>query len=236
MLEPLVFLPGLQSDHRSWVNQLNHFDGKRETMVPHGYHHQASLQAMAAMIEPQLPERFHLIAWSMGGYLAFEMLPQIAERLCSLILVSTSARADSPESATRRHQQIELAETCGMRAANRQSLSLSCVDQSLLQTEAFVAANDAAEELGVAAYKAQQSAIMQRCSSLDRLSLVRCPTLVIVGEKDVITPLAEARAIHSGVAGSKLEILADCGHCSPLEKPDQVNIFIEDWVRQAERL
>ena len=234
MHEPIVFLPGLQSDHRSWVNQLAHFSDKRATLVPSGYHACATLADMAAIIEPQLPDRFHLVAWSMGGYLAFEMLPRITRRVASLVLIATSARADTPESTRNRLQQIAIAETQGMAMANRNSLSASCVDPRRIDTEVFAAVNDAAVEIGLDAYKAQQGAIIGRRDALDRLRLVRCPSLVIVGEGDTTTPPSEAQVIHTGIAGSTLEILPDCGHCAPLETPARINELIEQWVGGAE--
>ena len=236
MPEPIVFLPGLQSDHRSWVNQLRHFEGKRETLVPSGFHSCESLAAMAAVIEPQLPERFHLVPWSMGGYLAFEMLPRIAERIVSMVLIATSARADTSQSTQQRYEQIAIAEAHGIRVANRNSLAASCLDQSLLNTEAFRAVNDAAVEIGLAAYRAQQAAIIGRRDATDRLGLVRCPTLVVVGETDTTTPPSEARAIHAGIAGSILEILPGCGHCPPMEKPTRINQLIERWAARADSM
>ena len=234
MHEPIVFLPGLQSDHRSWVNQVAHFADKHATLIPSGYHACDSLAGMAAIIEPQLPDRFHLVAWSMGGYLAFEMLPRIARRIASLVLIATSARADTPESTRNRLEQIAIAETHGMAVANRNSLAASCVDPSLVDSDVFAAVNDAAVEIGLDAYKAQQTAIIGRRDALDRLNLVQCPSLVIVGEGDTTTPPDEAQVIHAGIAGAALEILPGCGHCAPLETPARINRLIEQWVDGAE--
>ena len=234
MPDPIVFLPGLQSDDRSWANQLTYFGGKRDTLVPSGHHACATLSEMAAVIEPQLPRRFHLVSWSMGGYLTFEMLPRMAGRMASLVLIATSARADTPENTRKRRRLIAVAERKGMRVANRQSLAASCVDQSLLDTETFVAVNEAAVEIGIDAYKAQQAAIIGRRDALDRLGLVRCPCLIVVGESDATTPPSEAHAMHAGIAGASLEVLADCGHCPPLEQPARVNGLIETWVARAE--
>lgn len=230
MLDPIVFLPGLQSDHRSWVHQLKHFERTRPVMVPSGYLDGESLAGMAALIEPQLPERFHLVAWSMGGYLAFQMLPRMAERLASLTLIATSARADTVESTRNRHRRIAIAQARGMRVANRDSLSASCVDQSLLDTEPFKVVNDAAVEIGLEAYKRQQAAIIARPSSLDQLQFVQCPTLVIVGEADQTTPPEEARIIHSAIQGSTLQVVPNCGHCVPMENPKLVNELIGNWI------
>lgn len=211
-----------------------HFEGKRETVVPAGFHHHDSLAAMAAVVEPQLPDRFHLAAWSMGGYLSFEMLPRIADRIASLVLIATSARADTDDNTLKRRRLIAIAEARGMRVANHMSLSASCVDQSLLETDSFRAANDAAVEIGLDAYKAQQAAIIARRDTLDRLGLVRCPCLVMVGEGDTTTPPSEAHAMHAAIAGSALKVLPDCGHCAPMEQPARVNRLIEDWVTHAE--
>lgn len=233
MHDPIVFLPGLQSDHRSWVHQLTHFERTGPVMVPSGYLGGESLADMASMIEPQLPERFHLVAWSMGGYLAFQMLPRVVHRLASLILIATSAREDTAESTRNRHRRIAIAEARGMRVANRDSLSASCFDQSLLDTEPFKVVNDAAVEIGLDAYKRQQAAIIARPNSLDQLRLVRCRTLVIVGEADQTTPPQEAQIIHSAIPGSKLHLVPDCGHCVPMEKPKLVNDLIGNWIADA---
>jgi pimeloyl-ACP methyl ester carboxylesterase len=45
-----------------------------------------------------------------------------------------------------------------------------------------------------------------------------------------MTPPAEARAIQAGIAGSRLEIVADCGHLPPMEKPDAVTALLRGWL------
>ena len=81
MPEPLVLLPGLQSDHRSWVNQTRHFSPSRQVIVPQRHQHCDTIGATAERVLEQLPPRFHLAAWSMGGYIALQLLPQLVGRL-----------------------------------------------------------------------------------------------------------------------------------------------------------
>lgn len=229
ILEPIVLLPGLQSDRRSWVHQLKHFEGRLDARVPHGHQFCESIDAMAEHVLAQLPERLHLVAWSMGGYIAFRMLPALAGRLASLTLISTSARPESPEATPRRLQLIEQAEREGMGAASTKSMAFSCRDISTIAGRVRDGLLNASIELGIDAYRKQQHAIIARPDSRSLLSLVDCPTLILVGDSDQITPRDCAEELHDGIAGSELRVIHECGHCPPLEHPGLVNSTLDRW-------
>ena len=57
-----------------------------------------------------------------------------------------------------------------------------------------------------------------------------CPTLVVVGDEDVATTPQKAAFIHQGIAGSKLETISGAGHSSCIEKPEEVNRLLKDWL------
>lgn len=234
MPEPLVLLPGLQSDHRSWVNQTRHFSPSRQVIVPQRHQHCDSIGAMAERVLEQLPPRFHLAAWSMGGYIALQLLPQLVGRLVSLTLVSTSARPEDPASTARRMEILDLAEREGMAVANRRSMSQACLDFDAIDPEIRVGLRDASVELGLEAFRGQQRAIINRPDARDMLRLVDCPTLVIVGDEDTVTPPECAREIHEALPGSRLVVMPQCGHCAPLEYPALVNELMDDWLAANE--
>ncbi|XWN33804.1 MAG: alpha/beta fold hydrolase [Devosia sp.] len=234
MAEPVVLLPGLQSDKSSWVHQIDHFSPSRQVIVPEGHQHLTSIPAMAAHVKAVLPARFHLVAWSMGGYIALELLPDILGALQSLTFIATSARAEDPAATVRRHERIALAKKIGMEEASRQNLEMCCHDPALTKTPALLAMNKAAESLGLAAFRAQQEAIIHRADHRDRLGSVPCPTLVIVGEDDPVIPPGDGREIHQLVDGAVLEMIARCGHCPPVEHPGTVNGLLEGHFAQAE--
>jgi pimeloyl-ACP methyl ester carboxylesterase len=79
-----------------------------------------------------------------------------------------------------------------------------------------------AEEVGPEAFVRQQTAIMNRVDSRPGLGLVRCPTLVLVGEQDVLTPPERAAEIAAAIPGARQIVVADCGHLSALERPAAV--------------
>jgi pimeloyl-ACP methyl ester carboxylesterase len=58
------------------------------------------------------------------------------------------------------------------------------------------------------------------------LPAIRCPALVLVGEKDPGTPVVMARVIHEGIAGSKLVILPGAMHCSSVEAEEAFNAAV----------
>jgi len=73
-------------------------------------------------------------------------------------------------------------------------------------------------------------AVANRKGVTDELHKIVAPTLVVVGEQDKPTPVEKARAIHAGIAGSRLEIVADCGHSSTIEQPKVLTELITDFV------
>ncbi len=228
---PIVLLPGLQSDARSWHYQLEHFRGRREVIVPHGHQFCRSIPEMAETVIVQLPPRFHLVVWSMGGYIGFEMFGAVAERVESFVVIATSARPDLPEQTARRHELIALAEARGIAAAaedgNRQSLH----DPDALDPTVRAAVLAAWSDIGLEAYKGQQQAIMDRADVRPKLGAIRVPPLVIVGTEDAVIPPECGREIHRLIEGAEKREIPSCGHCPPLERPDLVNAWLDEWCR-----
>jgi pimeloyl-ACP methyl ester carboxylesterase len=63
-----------------------------------------------------------------------------------------------------------------------------------------------------------------------RLNEVRCPTLVLVGEEDVADMRSIAAHVADSIAGARLERLANAGHVPSLERPDEVNTLLLDFL------
>jgi pimeloyl-ACP methyl ester carboxylesterase len=87
-----------------------------------------------------------------------------------------------------------------------------------------------AVETGLDAFRRQEEAIIGRPDSRPVLANIRCPTLVLVGEQDALTPVEAAREIADGIAGAKLAIVPDCGHLSTLEQPEAVSRALREWL------
>ena len=88
-----------------------------------------------------------------------------------------------------------------------------------------------ANGLGKEVFVRQERAIIGRIDSRPGLARIKCPTLVICGREDVITPPAVHEELVAAIPGAKLEIIEHCGHLSPLEQPEQVTGILRNWLR-----
>ena len=232
---PVVLIPGLQSDHRSWQFQVRHLEalGLR-VIVPSGYHTAPTIAEMAAIIAPQIPVPSHIVAWSMGGYIALQLLKDVPERFASLAMVATSAQPENTARTRERERAIALAEAEGIAAGHRANLTISCHDFDALAPELVASLSGMATDIGLEAFRSQQRAIIARPDGRPTLAAYEGPLLVLVGSEDRVTPPEYAREMHSLVPGSRLEVVPDAGHCAPFEKPETVNAILAAWIADCE--
>jgi pimeloyl-ACP methyl ester carboxylesterase len=225
----LVLVPGLLCTERLFAPQLAALDSVADIRVADhtGF---ASLPEIARAILTDAPERFALAGLSMGGYIAFEILRQAPERVTRLALLDTNARADRPEQVDQRRKLIALAERDGIAKVAKLLLPY-WVHKDRLADPALVAIlRCMAEAVGVAAFRRQEEAIIGRPDNRPFLAQIRCPTVIVVGAEDEVTPVKVAEEMHAGIAGSRLEVIRDCGHLSTLEQPEAVNAALARWL------
>jgi pimeloyl-ACP methyl ester carboxylesterase len=71
-----------------------------------------------------------------------------------------------------------------------------------------------------------------RADSTPTLREIRVPTLVVCGDEDVLTPLAESEALVRGIAGSRLEVVPAAGHLSSVENSEQFNLSLRKFLAE----
>ena len=226
---PIVLLPGLNCSPRLYGPQLPAL--WRIGPVQVADHTRAdTMKGIAASVLAAAPLQFHLVGLSMGGYIAFEILRQAPERVLKLALLDTSARADLPEQTERRRGFIKLAEDGRFDEINDILWPL-LVHPSRQSNKALRVAVDAmAAETGPEAFIRQQTAIAGRPDSRPDLPSIKSDTLVVVGEADQITPPQLAHEIANGIPGARLEVVAECGHLSTLERPDVMTRLLVEFL------
>jgi pimeloyl-ACP methyl ester carboxylesterase len=188
------------------------------------------MEGIARSILAKAPPRFALAGLSMGGYIAYEILRQAPERVERLALLDTGVAADTPERTAGRRALIATAEREGVARVQEQLLPV-LVHKARLVDEVLVGAVvQMAVDTGLDAFKRQEEAIIGRPDSRPLLALIRCPTLVLAGEQDALTPAELAREIAAGIPGARLEIVPECGHLSTMERPDAVSRALRAWL------
>lgn len=226
----LILLPGLLCDARLWQHQSEALSAIAQVSVA-DLTAEGTIGAMARHVLSRAPEQFALAGLSMGGYVALEIMRQAPDRVVRLALLDTNARADSPQQTADRWALIGLARTGEFKGVTRRLLPLLVhrdrVEDERLAGEIFAMA----ERVGRDAFIRQQRAIMGRPDSRRDLSLIHCPTLVLCGRQDLLTPLAMATEMAEKIPRAVLIVIEECGHLAPLERPEAVTAALSDWLQ-----
>ncbi len=226
---PICLVPGLLCTPRLYLDQIPTL-WRFGPVVVADHTRDDTVGDIARRILSDAPPRFALIALSMGGYIAFEITRQAPQRVAKLALLDTTARPDVPEQTAQRREQIEMARTGRfgevpdllfpkfVAAARHEDRELRAIVRRM------------AEETGAEAFARQQTAIMRRPDSRPGLAAIRCPTLVVVGADDQLTPPDRAAEMAAGVPHARQVTVPRCGHLSTIERPDAVTRALVEFL------
>jgi pimeloyl-ACP methyl ester carboxylesterase len=231
MREPLptVLIPGLLCTPRLYAEQIPALWQLGPVTIAN-HTRDDSMSGIARSVLSSAPPRFALVGLSMGGYVAFEILRQAPERVAKLALLDTTARPDTPEQTEQRRRQIEMARD-GRFQGIAQLLFPRFVAAARHGDRALQAAvREMAEATGAEAFIRQQTAIMGRADSRPGLAAIACPTLVVVGADDALTPPDRAAEIAAAVPRAQQVVVPDCGHLSTLEQPAAVTARLVEFL------
>jgi pimeloyl-ACP methyl ester carboxylesterase len=227
---PIVLVSGLLVTARLYTEQIPHLWRYGPVTVA-DHTRQDSMAAIARSILADSRARFALAGLSMGGYVALEIMRQAPERVDRLALLDTTARPDEPAITARRRKLIELAQA-GRFAEVIDVLFALFVHAARRGDERLRATVELmAHETGVETFVRQQTAIIGRPDLRPDLAAIDCPTLVLVGDSDALTPPELAAEIASAVDGARLVTVRDSGHLTPLIQPEQVTQALIEWLQ-----
>ena len=234
MSESVVLIPGLQSDGTSWLSLYRRLARRHPVTIPMGHQQAPSIEEMGRKIIEQCPQRFHLVGWSMGGYIAFELLRRYPERLLSLTLIATTAEPESETSRLRREEALTLARQESVRVYQTRNLENCLFNPASVDPGVLEAILQSSEALGIFALEQQTAAIIDRPDSRPDLALCPCPVLIVAGQNDAVIPAVKSRDMHALLPGSTYVEIERCGHCPPLEQPDELFGVLGDWLSRTE--
>jgi pimeloyl-ACP methyl ester carboxylesterase len=229
-MTPIVLVPGLLCTAEIFAPQL-------AALWPHGpvtvasTLEGASIAEMAANILASAPPRFVLAGISMGGIICFEIMRQAPERVLKLALLDTTARPDAPEHRARRRAGVALARSGDFRSVLAQIFTAVFHpahqdDAALLETNVRMGLT-----VGVEGFARQADALCGRDDARPGLAAISVPTLVLVGDKDPLTPPVLSEEIAAAIPHARLVVVPECGHVSTLEQPEAVNRALLAWIK-----
>jgi pimeloyl-ACP methyl ester carboxylesterase len=168
---------------------------------------------------------------SMGGYVALATFRRHRKRVRALMLADTRAAADTDEGRAKRNELVALARSGGAVAvAERQITGLVGKSTREKQPELVDRLRLQMSEESVDGIIGALEAMRDRPDSTCLLAEISVPTLIVVGDEDVITPEKEARQLQTGIRGSRLEVIPGAGHLSNIERPAAFNAALSEFV------
>ena len=229
-----VLLPGLACDAELWREQIGALALHRPR-VGDPHRRAASLAEMAAVLLAAHEGELVLVGASMGGRIALEAALQAPHRVRGLALLGSTARADTDELRALRREavlRIEAGEMEMLIEANTWFVFHRSAwdDEPLLERYRTMV-----RRAGVAQLVQQNRAMMAAPDLRATIAALRCPTLVVCGEGDGVTPPECSREIAAAIPGARLELLADCGHMLTMEKPAPLNRLLAQWLASLAR-
>lgn len=239
---PVLFLHGFPHNRSLWSPQLGALATPARTICmdlrgfgESAWHAPGSVDSYAddaaALLDELGVERAVIAGLSMGGYATFAFWRRHRARVRALVLCDTKAAADSgPARDARIEMQALVTERGSVAVANQMITGMvgrttreknpELVDElhrmmSLAPVQGIVDALDA---------------LRTRPDSTPTLATIDVPTLIVVGDEDVLTPVKDARAMHLAIARSRLEVIAGAGHVSNMERPATFNHVLSEFL------
>jgi pimeloyl-ACP methyl ester carboxylesterase len=228
-LPDLLFLPGFMLTDALW-------DDMRDGLAVLGRCHfgdlsrDGSIIAMAERVLESAPPRFVLFGFSMGGFVAQQIMRQAPERVLALGLLNTSSRPQTPQEMAQHLAQIELARGISFKGLTSRALAASVHPSRRSDTALLGRLQAMALHNGKEVFLRQMGAL--RSDDPAGLEQIDCPTLIVTSSDDALRSMAESEDMAQRIAGSRMVVIPDCGHMTPLEKPNQLLAEIRWLVTQ----
>jgi pimeloyl-ACP methyl ester carboxylesterase len=246
----LLLVHGFPLDHTLWRHQIDHFADRFRVIAPdlRGFGtsgaaapKDAGAISMRAFAEDlnglldrlEVREPIVFCGLSMGGYIGWQFWQKYAPRWAALVACDTRAVADTPEVAAGRETTAKrvLAEGTSVVA----EAMLPKLFNPAMQAEHPQCVAETREAMGRATPQGVAAALRGmaiRPDVTEMLGGIAVPTLVVVGEHDVISPVDEMRGIAAKIPNAAFEVIPHAGHMSPLENPAVFNAALARFLSQ----
>ncbi|MER7127441.1 alpha/beta fold hydrolase [Streptosporangium saharense] len=236
---PVVLLHAFPLSSAMWLTQREGLSSSCEVLTPdlRGFgrtplgDREPSVDVMAddvaRLLDHRKIDRAVIVGQSMGGYVTMAMCRRHPDRLLGVVLADTRAGADTEAARANRERVATtvLAEGSSFLAGEIMS---AMVGRTTARSRAMVFGRVRAliESAPPGAVAWAQRAMAGRPDSFDTLRGLTVPALVVVGEEDEVTPVADARAMTEALPDGRLAVIERAGHLSALEQPEAFNAAV----------
>ncbi len=225
----LLLLPGTLNDEAVWKAQTDQLEvnicvadlTQQNTIASMAEHAIASMHSGP----------FFMAGFSLGGYVALEIMRRASSRIKGLALISTSARPELIAGRAGREEMMALAQKDFSQLTSK-------LIQFMLPATRYSDVNLVTDiqammdRVGADAFVRQSQAVMDRADSRDILTLIRCPTLIISGKNDKVAAPKFSEEMANAIPLAELHFLEETGHMAPMERPNEVTKLLKAWLEK----
>jgi pimeloyl-ACP methyl ester carboxylesterase len=243
---PVVLLHPFPCNHEFWNPAAVAFESRYRLILPDLRGHGASevgdgpafMQKHAADVARILDAldigKATFIGCSIGGYILFEFWRKYHARVSAIALCNTRPQADTPEARANRLRGAAAVleegtepffDTMIPKLMGRTTVStrLDLVDGARAMMRSM-----SAEDINLV-----QRGMAERPDSVGDLKSINVPTLIVMGDEDVLSPVADGELMRQNITGSRLKVVPKAGHYAPWEQPDDVGIILRQFLDEV---
>jgi 3-oxoadipate enol-lactonase len=246
---PVVFLHGFPFSHEMWKSQLDlaaaagfralayDIRGHGQSDVGDGqYTIEGHVDDLIAFLDHLRITRAILVGLSMGGYICLRTLQRNPERVLAAALCDTRSGADTDEGRVKRAVSAAQVKKTGSSAFADGFVKAVFAEETFTANPAVIAVvRNIIAHTPPLSIAGTLLALAARTDTTPALPGVAVPTLILVGEKDVTTPVADSRLMHEKIRGSELHVVPHAAHMSNLENPGFFNEKLAAFLGRAGR-
>jgi pimeloyl-ACP methyl ester carboxylesterase len=175
--------------------------------------------------------RAPFVGVSIGGYVLFEFWRKYRTRVEALMLCNTKAQADTSEGRAGRLQAATEVIERGTEPffegmlAKLLGKTTHHTRPDLVEGALRMMRKMSAEDVAMV-----QRGMAERPDSVETLKTINVPTLIVTGDEDVLTGMADAELMRQNIPGSQMRVIAKAGHYSPWEQPEEVGKLMRQFL------
>lgn len=244
---PIVLIHGFPFSHEMWSPQIPvlsekfwviQYDlrGHGQTASDDGqYPLEFFVDDLIMLLDYLKVKKAVLCGLSMGGYIALRAAERNPERLLGLILADTQAKADSNEAKLKRAASIKAIKTTGVKPFAESFIKTAFAPQSLSpKSEEVITIQKIIESNSPSGICGALLALVSRTDTTSSLQAIQVPTLILVGEHDMLTPVSASEEMHQRISGSEMSVIKNAAHLSNLENSQEFNRRVSEFLSEIE--
>jgi len=238
---PLVLVHGFLGSSDMWSPQIKFFKDDFRVIAPAlpGFGKSSSInscdsiecmaKAILSLLEKKEIKNFNLLGHSMGGMIVQEIAKIAGEKILKLICYGTGPRGNIPGrfetiDQSRKELKINGLKDTACRIAKTWFIEEEKAKYFYLCEEAGKKTSIEAADNGLIA--------MKNWSGIENLKNIKIETLIVWGDQDKAYNFNQVETLNNNIPNSELKVIKDCSHNAHLEKPDEFNRVVGEFLKK----